>query len=89
MNMKNKKQVLKLFSALVIIIHIQGNEQDGRFKHQIYSNMVLSMLRILRKESMGHFRITIWSTHLNNRISVSANDIIYNWILKGSNLLAS
>ena len=48
---------------------------EGRFKHQIYSNIVLSMLsglqdptgscRIPRKGSMGHCRISIWSTHLN------------------------
>ena len=33
---------------------------------------------------MGLFQITIWTTHLNNRISVSANDIVCNWILKRS-----
>ena len=33
---------------------------------------------------MGLFQITIWTTHLNNRISVSANEIVCNWILKRS-----
>ena len=45
---KNQKQVLKLFPALVIIISIQRNEQNGRFKHWIYSNMVLNMLSSLQ-----------------------------------------
>ena len=33
---------------------------------------------------MGLSQITIWTTHLNNRISVSANEIVCNWILKRS-----
>ena len=33
---------------------------------------------------MGLFQITIWTTHLNNRISVFANEIVCNWILKRS-----
>ena len=33
---------------------------------------------------MWLFRITIWTTQLNNRISVSANEIVWNWILKRS-----
>ena len=33
---------------------------------------------------MGLFQITIWSIHLNNRISVSANETVCNWILKRS-----
>ena len=33
---------------------------------------------------MELFQITIWTTHLNNRISVSANEIVCNWILKRS-----
>ena len=33
---------------------------------------------------MGLFQITIWTTHLDNRISVSANEIVCNWILKRS-----
>ena len=33
---------------------------------------------------MGLFQITIWTTHLNNRISVSANETVCNWILKRS-----
>ena len=33
---------------------------------------------------MGFFQITIWTTHLNNRISVSANETVCNWILKRS-----
>ena len=32
MKVKNQKQVLKLFSALVIIISIERNEQNRRFK---------------------------------------------------------
>ena len=37
------------FSALVIIIPVQRNEKKNkRFKHQIYSNMVLSMLTSLQ-----------------------------------------
>ena len=35
---------------------------------------------------MGIFQITIWTTHLNNRISVSANEIVCNWILKRSKI---
>ena len=31
---------------------------------------------------MGLFQITIWTTNLNNGISVSANEIACNWILK-------
>ena len=30
----------------------------------------------------GFFQITIWTTHLNKGISVSDNEIAYNWILK-------
>ena len=33
---------------------------------------------------MGLLQITIWTTHLNDRISVSANEIVCNWILKRS-----
>ena len=33
---------------------------------------------------MGLFQITIWTTHLNDRISVSANEIVCNWIPKRS-----
>ena len=33
---------------------------------------------------MGLFQITIWTTHLNDRISVSANEIVCNWILTRS-----
>ena len=33
MEVKNQKQVLKLFSAPVITIPIQRNEQNRRFKH--------------------------------------------------------
>ena len=33
---------------------------------------------------MGLSQITIWTTHLNNRISASANEIVCNWILKRS-----
>ena len=33
---------------------------------------------------MGRFQITIWNTHLNNEISVSANETVYNWVLKRS-----
>ena len=39
---------------------------------------------ILKNGSVGHFRITIWSTHLHKRISVSVNENVYNWILKRS-----
>ena len=94
MEVKTEEQVLKLFSACVVIISIQRNEQNTRFKHQICSNMVLSMLsslqdpigsyRILKNGSMGVFQITIWTTHLNNRISVSTNETVCNWILKRS-----
>ena len=41
--------------------------------------MVLSMLSSLqnpRNGCMGHFRITIWSTHLNNRTAVSVSEIV-------------
>ena len=31
---------------------------------------------------MGLFQITIWTTLLNNRISVSVNEIVCNWVLK-------
>ena len=33
---------------------------------------------------MGLFQIKILTTHLNNRISVSANETVCNWILKRS-----
>ena len=33
---------------------------------------------------MGLFQITIWTTHLNNRISVSASETVCNWMLKRS-----
>ena len=33
MEVENQKQVLKLFSALVIIISIQRNENNRRFKN--------------------------------------------------------
>ena len=33
---------------------------------------------------MGLFQITIWNTHFNNRIAVSANEIVCNWVLKRS-----
>ena len=48
MEVKNQKQVLKLLSAFVIIVSIQTNEQNRKFKHEIYSNMVLSMLSNLQ-----------------------------------------
>ena len=48
MQVKTQEQVLKLFSACVVIISIQRNEQNIRFKHQICSNMVLSMLSSLQ-----------------------------------------
>ena len=38
--------------------------------------------RILRNRSIGLFQITIWTTHLKRRISVSDNEIACNWILK-------
>ena len=92
MEVKSQEQVLKLFSACVVIISVQRNEQNTRFKHQICSNMVLSMLsglqdpigpyRILRNGSIGLFQITIWTTHLKKGISVSDNEIACNWILK-------
>ena len=44
MEVKIQEQVLKLFSACVVIISIQRNEQNTRFKHYICSNMVLSTL---------------------------------------------
>ena len=54
--------------------------------------MVLSMLSslqdpigsytILTNGSMGLIQITIWTTHLNKRISVFDNEIACNWILK-------
>ena len=69
MEVKTQEQVLKLFSACVVIISIQRNEQNTRFKHQTCSNMVLSMLsslqdpigsyRILRNGSIGLSQITI------------------------------
>ena len=31
---------------------------------------------------MGLFQITIWTTHLNNGILVSANETACNWILR-------
>ena len=92
MEVKTQEQVVKLFSACVVIISIQRNEQNTRFKHQICSNMVLSMLsslqdpiesyRILRNGSSWLFPITIWTTHLKKGISVSDNEIACNWILK-------
>ena len=33
MEVKTQEQVLKLFSACVVIISIQRNEQNTRFKH--------------------------------------------------------
>ena len=48
MEVKTQEQVLKLFSACVVIISIQRNEQTTRFNHYIYSNMVLSMLSSLQ-----------------------------------------
>ena len=33
---------------------------------------------------MGLFQITIWTTHFNNRISVSADEIVCNWMLRRS-----
>ena len=33
MEVKTQKRVLKLFSAFVVIISIQRNEQNTRFKH--------------------------------------------------------
>ena len=48
MEVKTQEQVLKLFSACVVIISIQRNEQNTGFKHQICSNMVLSMLHSLQ-----------------------------------------
>ena len=33
MEVKTQEQVLKLFSACVVIISIERNEQDARFKH--------------------------------------------------------
>ena len=45
---KTQEQVFKLFSACVVIISIQRNGQNTRFKHQICSNMVLSMLSSLQ-----------------------------------------
>ena len=92
LNSKTQEQVLKLFSAYVVIISIKRNEQNTRFKHQIYSNMVLSMLsslqdpigcyRILRNGSIGLFQITIWTTHLKKGILVSDNEIACSWILR-------
>ena len=35
MEVKTQEQVLKLFSACVVIISIQRNEQNRRFKHYI------------------------------------------------------
>ena len=92
MEVKTQEQVLKLFSTCVVIISIQKNEQNTRFKHSICSNVVLSMLsslqdpiasyRILTNGSIGLFQITIWTTHLKRGISVSDNEIACNWILK-------
>ena len=48
MEVKTQEQVLKLYSACVVIISIQRNEQNTRFKHQICSNMLLSMLSSLQ-----------------------------------------
>ena len=36
MEVKNQKQVLKLISALLIIISIQRNDQNRRLKHYPY-----------------------------------------------------
>ena len=47
MEVKTQEQVLKLFSACVVIISIQRNGQNTRFKHKICNNMVLSMLSSL------------------------------------------
>ena len=33
---------------------------------------------------MGLFQITIWTAHLNYKISVSVNETVCNWILKRS-----
>ena len=49
-----------------------------------YAQLLAGSYRILRNGSMGLFQITIWTTHLNNRISVSANEIVFSWILKRS-----
>ena len=48
MEVETQEQVLKLFSACVVIISIQRNEQNTRIKHWICSNMVLSMLSSLQ-----------------------------------------
>ena len=71
MKVKDPEQVLKVSSALVIIISIQRNEQNGRFKPidlqkhgSEYTQWHAGSYMILRKGSMGHFRITIWATHL-------------------------
>ena len=45
---KKSKTSFEAFLALVIIVFIQRNEQNRRFKHLIYSNIVLSMLSSLQ-----------------------------------------
>ena len=90
--MKNQKQVVTLFSALVIIISFQRNERNRRFKHYIYSDIVLSMLSSLNpigSQGKGQWEIAGLQFGLLTLILVSANEIVYNWILKRSYLLAS
>ena len=59
MEVENQKQVFEAFTALVMIISIQRNEENRRFKHQINSNMVLSMLSSLQ-DSAGSQGMGLW-----------------------------
>ena len=86
MEVKTQEQVLKLYLACEVIISIQRNEkkiQDLSIRSAATWFRTCSVsYRILWNGSMGVFQITIWTTHLNNGIAVSANEIACNWILK-------
>ena len=81
-------------ALVVFIISIPRNKQNWRFKVLDLCDMVLNMLSSLKDPEeyifIGSWGMGLWSIsglqftisglqfHLNNRISVSANDIVYN-----------
>ena len=85
MEVKNQKQVLKLFSAFVIITGVFLFKEMNKIEDlSITCRSIAAWFRacsvacrILRNGSTGHFRITIWSTHLSNRMSVSVSETVY------------
>ena len=66
--------MLSSLQDLMYIHRITKMDKEKDFPHKT-ENIYIYIYRIMRNGSMGNFRITISSTHLNNRISVSVSKI--------------